>query len=107
MYIGTNPKNVQLAKDKLFKEIYTLKREFVSTKELKEAKEKLIGRFILAKETNLEKASVLGSFETTGVGYRFNSEYEKLINSVTESDIIRVANKYFNDNYVLSIIEAE
>lgn len=107
MYIGTNPKNVQLAKDKLFKEIYTLKREFVSTKELKEAKEKLIGRFILAKETNLEKASVLGSFETTGVGYRFNSEYEKLINSVTVSDIIRVANKYFNDNYVLSIIEAE
>ncbi len=32
MYIGTNPENLQKAKDKMFKEIYNLKREFVSTK---------------------------------------------------------------------------
>jgi len=105
MYIGTNPNNVQKVKDKLFKEIYTLKREYVSTKELQEAKEKLIGRYTLSKETNLDKASTLGWFETAGLGYQFDSAYEKLINSVTESDILRVANKYFNNNYILSIVE--
>lgn len=105
LYIGTNPKNVQLAKDKLFKEIYTLKREYVSAKELQEAKEKLIGRYILSKETNLDKASILGWFEMAGLGYQFDSAYEKLINGVTVSDVMKVANKYFKDNYVLSVVE--
>lgn len=105
MYIGTNPKNIQTAHDKLFKEIYTLKREFVSTKELQDAKEKLIGRYVLSKETNLDKASTIGWFEATNRGYKFDSEYTKLINSVTESDIMEVSNKYFGDNYVYSVVK--
>jgi len=105
MYIGTNPENLQKAKDKMFKEIYNLKREFVSTKELNDAKEKLIGRYILSQETNLDKASTIGWFEASNRGFDFDKNYTKLINSVTESDIIKVANKYFNDNYVLSIVK--
>lgn len=105
MYIGTNPENLQKAKDKMFKEIYNLKREFVSTKELNDAKEKLIGRYILSQETNLDKASTVGWFEASGRGYDFDKNYIKLINSVNESDIIEVSNKYFNDNYVLSIVK--
>ena len=86
-------------------EINKLKTEFVGTKELEEAKEKLIGHFILSQETNLDKAATVGWFETIGAGYNFTDEYEKLINSVTESDIIEVANKYFNNNFVLSIVK--
>ena len=72
---------------------------------LKEAKDKLIGNYIISLETNLEKASNLGWFEVTGRGYEFKDEYIKLINSVTESDIIEVANKYFNNNYVYSVVK--
>ncbi len=105
MYIGTNPETLDKAKDMMFKEIYTLKREFVSNKELADAKEKLIGRYVLSQETNLDKASTVAWFETSGRGYDFDKEYTKLINSVTVSDIIEVANKYFNNNYVLSIVK--
>ena len=85
-------------------EIQKLKTEFVGTKELREAKDKLLGQFIISQETNLDKASTVGWFETVGLGYDFPDNYEELINSVTEGDIIEVANKYFNSNYVLSIV---
>lgn len=105
VYIGTNPQTLEQAKSGLFREVNRLKTEFVSSKELQEAKDKLIGQFIISQETNLDKATTLGWFETVDSGYNFPNEYEKLINSVTESDIINVANKYFNSNYVLSIVK--
>lgn len=107
VYIGTNPQNLDKAKDLLLKEVFRLKKEFVGTKELKEAKDKLIGNYIIARETNLEKASSLGWYEISGRGYEFDDEYIKLINSVTESDIIEAANKYFNNNYVISIVKPQ
>lgn len=107
VYIGTNPKNLDKAQALLLKEVFRLKKEFVSSKELREAKDKLIGNYIIAWETNLEKASSLGWYEVSGRGYGFDEEYIKLINSVTESDIIEAANKYFNDNYVISVVKPE
>ncbi len=65
----------------------------------------MIGRYILSQETNLDKASTVGWFEASQRGFDFDKNYIKLINAVNESDIIEVANKYFNDNYVLSIVK--
>ena len=107
VYIGTNPQNLDYATKKLQEEVFRLKKEFVGSKELQEAKDKLLGHYIIGQETNLDKAVTLGWFETTGRGYEFDEEYTKLINSVTESDIIEVANKYFNNNYVLSIVKPQ
>ena len=104
MYIGTNPSTLERSKQGLFNEINKLKTEYVSDKELKEAKDKLLGHYIIGLETNLEKASVLSWYESSGRGYEFKDEYESLINSVTSADIMRVANKYFNENYVLTIV---
>lgn len=105
MYIGTNPATAQLSKDKMLKEMETLKREFVGEKELQNAKDQLIGHFVLALETNLDKASGLALYEATGRGFDFVEKYTNLIQSVTPSDIMEVANKYFNDNYVESIVD--
>ncbi|MFI3300680.1 MAG: pitrilysin family protein [Candidatus Gastranaerophilales bacterium] len=105
VYIGTNPRNLDFAQEKMFEEIHNLKNEFVGTKELQDAKNKLIGRYVLSQETNLEKATKIGWYDTVGLGYEFGDSYEELIDSVTESDIIEVANKYFKDNYVLSIVK--
>ena len=102
LYIGTNPKNLERVKTKLFEEINKLKTEFVGTKELQEAKDKLLGQFVISQETNLEKASTIGWFETSNRGYNF--DYINLINSITANDIIEVANKYFNNNYTLSVV---
>lgn len=105
VFIGTNPETLDKAQTMLLTEIERLKKEFVGTKELKDAKEKLLGHFVISQETNLDKASTVGWFETAGLGYDFKNEYENLINSVTETDIIEVANKYFNSNYVLSVVK--
>jgi zinc protease len=104
LYIGTNPSTLEKAKTGLFDEIKRLKTEYVGDKELKDAKEKLIGNYILGHETNLDKASNIGWYEVSTRGYQFEDEYEELINSVTDADIIEAANKFFTDNYVMSVV---
>lgn len=104
-YIGTNPENLDYAQKRMKEEVFRLKTEFVGSKELQEAKDKLLGHYIIGQETNLDKATTIGWFEASGRGYKFDDQYAQLINSVTESDIIEVANKYFNDNYILSIVK--
>ena len=106
VYIGTNPETYDKSLNGLWSEINKLKSEFVGTKELQDAKEKLLGHFLLSLETNMEKASTSGWFDVSQNDYEFINEYAELINSVTESDIMHVANKYFKDNnYVLSVVK--
>lgn len=107
VYIGTNPENLNYAQSRMLEEVFRLKKEFVGSKELQEAKDKLLGHYIIGQETNLDKATTIGWFEASGRGYKFDDQYAQLINSVTESDIIEVANKYFNNNYVLSIVKPD
>ncbi len=104
MYIGTNPATLEKSKQGLFDEIHRLKTEYVSDCELSDAKEKLLGNYIIGQETNLDKASTTGWYETSTRGYEFGDRYEELINSVTDADIIETANKYFTDNYILSVV---
>ncbi len=104
-YIGTNPETLNYSKGKIKQEIENLKMEFVSDTELQDAKDRLKGGFVVALETNSEKASVAGLFEALGFGYDFLEKYIKLIDEVTSSDIVRVSNKYFNNVYVESIVK--
>lgn len=106
MFVGTNPKTLALSQKMLLAEINKLKTQFVGDKELSEAKEKLIGNYLLSLETNLDKASNVGWFEASGRGFEFKDKYEGLINSVSASDIVEVANKYFNQNYVISVVNS-
>ena len=104
-YIGTNPDTLDYSRKKIFSEINKLKMEFVSDSELQDAKDRLKGSFVIAMETNSEKASNIGLFEAYGFGYDFLDDYTKMIDEVTASDIISVANKYFNNIYVQSDVK--
>ena len=104
-YIGTNPNNIELATNKMLNEINRLKTEFVSTQELQEAKNKLMGNYLLTQETNLQKASTLAHYEATERGFNYRTEYEKLLKSITESDIIDTANRIFTDKYVKVVVK--
>ena len=48
------------------------------------------------------QASNIGFFEAYGFGYDFLNEYTKMVDEVTASDIVKVANKYFTSNVVQS-----
>ena len=104
-YIGTNPETLDYSRNKIKTEMERLKMEFVSDTELQDAKDRLKGSFIIALETNSEKASVVGLFEAMGLGYNFYEKYVKMIDEVTASDIVRVSNKYFNNIYVESFVK--
>ena len=104
VYIGTNPNTALHSKNELLKQINILKKEFVSDRELQEAKDKILGNFVLSQETNMEKASTLGWFEVSGRGIFYLSEFPELIRGVSQSDILRVANKYLNEKYVTSVV---
>lgn len=104
-YIGTNPETLEYSRKKILHEIERFKMEFVSDTELKDAKDRLKGSFVIAMETNSEKASNIGLFETYGFGYDFLNEYVKMIDEVTASDILSVANKYFNNNIIQSDVK--
>ena len=101
-YIGTNPDTLEYSRKQILAEMNKLKMEFVSDSELQDAKDRLKGSFVIAMETNSEKASNIGLFEAYGFGYDFLNDYTKMIDDVTASDIIRVANKYFNNVMVQS-----
>jgi predicted Zn-dependent peptidase len=101
-YIGTNPNTLAYSREKMLAEVNKLKTEFVSDTELQDAKDRLKGGFIIALETNSEKASNVGFFEAYGLGYDFLNTYMKMIDEVTASDIVKVANKYFTSNNVQS-----
>lgn len=107
IYIGTNPNSLNLAKDKALAEIDKLKTQFVSDKELNAAKDRLLGQYVIALETNSDKAETLGWFEASERGYEFIDKYPEIIKSVTASDIIEVANKYFTDKYIMSVVTNE
>lgn len=104
LYIATNPENISVAKNGMLEEVEKLKKEFVTEKELSEAKDKLLGNFVLSMETNLDKASLVNNLEISGRNYDFIEKYPQLINEVTLQDIIKTANKYFNNPYIFTIV---
>ena len=103
VYIGTDPKKVDSAEEAMLFEVDRLKKEFVSEEELENAKNKVKGSAILAQELNSDKADTMAISEVFGNGYDFyNGRFDELIDEVTLTDIIAVANKYFSKPYVVS-----
>ena len=104
LYIATNPENCEKAKTGMLNEINKLKTEFVTDKELAEAKDKILGNFVLSQETNMNKCHTLNYLEIIGKDYTFIDKYPALINSVTLQDVIRTANKYFSKPYIFVVV---
>ena len=103
-YIGTNYKNEKTATDGILAEFHKLKTEFVPTKELNEAKEKLLGNMVISIETNMDRSSLLTKYTTYGYDINFLEKLKEEINNVTASDILTFANKYFSAPYISVIV---
>jgi len=104
LFIGAEPKNIELVKAKFLEEIELLKTQPLTPKELEETKNKIIGGYALSQETNQNKAQLMGKFEVIDKEFGFNYDFPDLINKVTSEDVLNTANKYFNHPYVLSVV---
>jgi predicted Zn-dependent peptidase len=104
-YIGTNPKNVDLVQKEFQNEINSLLTKKLSEEEICLAKQRLIGYLALSQETNSQRATQRGRYEVLNKEYNFSDKYEKLVESISADDIIEVANKYFKQPFITSIVE--
>lgn len=107
VYIATEPKNIQVSLDGFKVEIDKLKNELVSEKELSDAKNNIVGKIQFLTETNLQQSGSMGVYELEGLGFDYLDKWLKQVEDVTSEDVKRVANKYLNDNYVLTILAPE
>ena len=104
-YIGTNSKSIEQAKTGILAELEKLKKEMVTTSELNDAKDKILGRFLLSLETNMDEATIMNWYSTLGYSLNALEEYKKLIKEVSQGDIIEVANKYFTKPYIYTVVK--
>lgn len=82
----------------ILNEIKKIRTELVSDEDLKNAKAKYIGNFVM----NIEKPETVARFalnkETQGLPSDFYENFMKNINTVTKEDIRNAAKKYFSAN---------
>lgn len=101
-YIITRPNSVGESRRRILEEIDRVKREPVSSLELEETRRKLLGNYLLERETNKGKAFHLALAEILGIGYEADVNFLKDLNAVTSADVQRVAKQYL-DNYTLVV----
>lgn len=87
------------------KQIKRIKTEFVTDEELRDAKSYLTGSFPRRLETSRKIADFLTVVQFYNLGDDYIEKYPEYINRVTKEDILRVAEKYLDDeNYILIVV---
>lgn len=104
VYIGTAPNNIKTCIEGFNTEINKLKTKLVPEKELGDAKNNYLGKRAFMHETNSQQAYFLGYYNVMGVGAEFDTQIEDRIRKVTSEDVKKVANKYFSQNSITSIL---
>lgn len=101
-YTVTKPEQVWPARKQLLVEIEKLKKEGVSPQELEENKRKIVGSYWQERETNQGRAFQAALNELLGLGYEFDSQYMRMLDSVTTADVKEIARRYL-DNATLIV----
>ena len=105
IYIGTEPSNIQTSIDGFKEEIEKIKNIKVDEKELHNAKNNLIGKQQYLSETNSQQANLYAYYSIMGKPFNYLDVLQNQIKKITSDDILNCANKYFTDNYVLTVIK--
>ena len=104
IYIGTEPKNVEVSLKGFMDEINKIKTIPVSEEELEAAKNNLYGRQQFISETNAQQANLSAHYAILGFGFDFQQKLIERIKSVTPQMVMDIANELLNDKYVIAII---
>ena len=105
VYIATEPQKTSQAISGIISELGKIRSEKVSPAELERAKKHLIGTFEIDLQRNSHLNSQLTFNELYGLGYKELSLFPEKVLKITEKDVLRVAQKYFDmKRYVLSVV---
>ena len=102
VYLNTAKSKIPLCTKLILNEFNKLKN--LSKEELDDAKSFLEGKHLLDNEDSHDLADELGFWESVGDAKLANN-YIKEIMKVTKKDINKVVDKYFTENYTLTVIQ--
>lgn len=104
VYIGTEPKNIEVAIKGFDEEIEKLVNEPVSDEELESSKQNILGKRAVFHETNSQQCFYLGMYHILGAGAEFDEKVKEHISKTTKEDIQRVAKTYLTRHHITSIL---
>lgn len=87
-------------------EIRRIRERGVSARELKEAKDYLIGNFPLRLDTNRRIANFLAQVEFFELGLDYPERYPELIRRVSQEDVLRVARRHLRPERLIVVVVA-
>lgn len=96
-YIGTAPQNLPVALTGLQQEMARLKTTPLTADELQVSKNKILGQYVLGKQTNGQIAQTYGWYEILGLGMGFDEAFPAAIAAVTIADVQAAAQRCFNE----------
>ena len=106
-YIGTAPDNVEIALEGLQKELKRLCEVELTSEELQASKNKLLGQYALAKQSNGQLAQLYGWYETLGRGVEFDEIFQETVAKISSEQMQAVAQQYLAIAPYLSLVGQE
>jgi zinc protease len=100
------PEDIEKLKESIFTVLFDVKKGGITEAETERAKNLLLKTFVYGNETLDGKADSLGFYEILR-GMNFAVDYIPRIKKLTKDDLVRVANKYFTDKYVLYVVKPD
>lgn len=108
IYIGTSPEKKDEVIQAVWKELYRVQEQAISTAELDKAKNLLISHYEMNLQTHGSQAMEMALNETYDLGQDFGNRYVKRISEITVDEILEVARKYIlSDHYVMVSVGAK
>lgn len=104
IYIATEPSNIDTCLSGFQEEIDKIKTIPVEADELRSAKNNILGKHQFVSETNLQQSSSLAYYGINDLPFDFFDTRAEEIKNVTSEQILKVANKYFNEKSVIAIL---
>lgn len=104
VYIATHPNNIKTSIEGFLFEIARVKKTDITEEELENAKNNILGKRNFYYETNILESSMYSGFEINDLGFDYEEEFIEKIKNVKIQDIKKVADKYFNDKFVLTVL---
>lgn len=105
IYIGTEPSNIQTSIDGFKVEIEKIKNIPVGEDELHNAKNNLIGKQQFISETNSQQANIMAYYAVMGKPFNYRDSVIEKLRAVTSEQLQNCANKYFTEDFVLSVLK--
>ena len=100
----TSNENVDKVIKIIKEELMKVKKKGVTEEELKNAKNYLINSYVLRLDSNRKIASILLNTQMDGLNINFFEKRNDYINSVSQEDIKKIANRILDENQIFFLI---